>query len=104
MPASFPLHFVSVRGNLLTLFIVLYDWTPFPNLSRHFFAIKCEQFLILGFNMCLGAQQNRLIETVLLGTHNVYFVLEVRTLIFDYARLSRGLYKIRLIFWGIFGI
>ena len=30
-------------------------------------------FLPINLNMCLGAQKNRLIETVLLSTHNVYF-------------------------------
>ena len=30
-------------------------------------------FLPISFNICLGAQQNRLIETVLLSTHNICF-------------------------------
>ena len=28
-------------------------------------------FLLISFNICLGAQKNRLIETVLLRTHNI---------------------------------
>ena len=32
--------------------------------------------------MFLGAQKNRLIETVLLSTHNICFGLEIRKLIF----------------------
>ena len=39
----------------------------------------------------LGAQKNRLNETVLLSTHNICFVLELRKLIFNYAHLSKGL-------------
>ena len=30
-------------------------------------------FLPINLNMCLGAQKNRLIETVLLSTHNICF-------------------------------
>ena len=30
-------------------------------------------FLYININMCLGAQKNRLIETVLLSTHNKRF-------------------------------
>ena len=41
--------------------------------------------------MCLGAQKNRLIETVLLSTHNICFGLEIRKLIFHITCLSGGL-------------
>ena len=30
-------------------------------------------FLSISFNSCFGAQKNRLIETVLLSTHNIFF-------------------------------
>ena len=39
----------------------------------------------------LGAQKNRLIETVLLSTHNICFGWEIRKLFFWYALLTRGL-------------
>ena len=43
--------------------------------------------------MCFGAQKNRLIETVLLSTHNICFGLEIKKIIFQYALLSGGLAK-----------
>ena len=39
----------------------------------------------------LGAQENRLIETVLLSTHNICFGWEIRKLNFWYALLTKGL-------------
>ena len=36
--------------------------------------VKCEHFLIHQLNICLGAQKNRLIRTVLLSTHNICLV------------------------------
>ena len=39
----------------------------------------------------LGAQKNRLIETVLLSTHNICFGWEIRKLFFWYALLTKGL-------------
>ena len=39
----------------------------------------------------LGAQKNRLIETVLLSTYNIRFGLEIRKLIFEYELLTIGL-------------
>ena len=39
----------------------------------------------------LGAQKNRLIETVLLSTHNICFVWEIRKLNFRYALLTKVL-------------
>ena len=38
----------------------------------------------------LGAQKNRLIKTVLLSTHNICFVLEIR-IFFWYTLLTKGL-------------
>ena len=40
----------------------------------------------------LGAQKNRLIETVLLSTHNICFGREINKVVFQYALLSGGLY------------
>ena len=39
----------------------------------------------------LGAQKNRLIETLLLGTHNICFGWEIRKLNFRYALLTKVL-------------
>ena len=36
----------------------------------------------------LGAQKNRLIETVHLSTHNICFGQEIRKIFFDYSLLS----------------
>ena len=48
--------------------------------------------------MFVGDQKNRLIETVLLSTHNICFRREIRTFIFNYALLSKGLYEWKLNF------
>ena len=42
------------------------------------------------FLYVLGDQKNRLIETVLLSAHNIFFGLEIRKLLFWYALLSGG--------------
>ena len=39
----------------------------------------------------MGAQKNRLIETVLLSTHNIGFVLEIRISVYKNLRLTGGL-------------
>ena len=39
----------------------------------------------------LGAQKNRLIETVLLSTHNIYFGWEIRKWFCDNTLLTRGI-------------
>ena len=43
----------------------------------------------------LGAQKNRLIETVLLSTYNICFGGEIRKLIFWYTLLTKGLTLIK---------
>ena len=48
-------------------------------------------FLPIKLNMCYGAKTNRLIETVLLSTHNICFGCVLRKIIFCYALLSGGL-------------
>ena len=50
-------------------------------------------FLPISFNICLGAQKNRLIETVLLSTHNICFSLEIRKLNFRYTPAFSILYR-----------
>ena len=47
--------------------------------------------------MCLGAQKDRLTETVLLSTQNICFGWEIRKIIFNYTLLSWGLK--RLMIW-----
>ena len=42
-------------------------------------------FLFISLTCVLGAQKNRLIETVLLSTHNIYFGQEIRKLNFHFA-------------------
>ena len=44
----------------------------------------------MSLNICLGAQKNRLIETVLFSTHNLCFGREIRKLFFNYALISHG--------------
>ena len=50
-------------------------------------------FLPISFNICFGcgAQKNRLIEMVLLSTHNICFGWEIRKLNFHYTRLTKVL-------------
>ena len=36
-----------------------------------------DYFISITFNLCLGAQQNGLIEMVLLSTHNICFAFEI---------------------------
>ena len=49
----------------------------------------------------LGDQKNRLIETVLLGTHSICFGCETRKLLFNYALSSRGLMpRVELFYLG----
>ena len=50
-------------------------------------------FLPINFNICFGAQKNRLIETVLLSTNNICFGREIRKINFCYALLTKFLEK-----------
>ena len=45
-------------------------------------------YISINLNMCFGAQKNRLIETVLLSTHNICLGYEIRKIIYQYALLS----------------
>ena len=45
----------------------------------------------------VGAQKNRLIETVLLSTHNIYFAWEIRKLFRKYYLSSGALHSYALI-------
>ena len=45
----------------------------------------------------MGAQTNHLIETVRLSTYNICFGLEIRTLFFNYALLSKSLLVVILV-------
>ena len=48
-------------------------------------------FLLINLNMCFGCSKNRLIETVLLSTHNICLGLVIRKIIFYYILLSGSL-------------
>ena len=50
-------------------------------------------FLPISLIYVLGAQKNRLIETVLLSTHNIYFGWEIRKLNFHYTLLTKGMWQ-----------
>ena len=52
---------------------ILYDIT-LVELSKSFDLKNVNIFLPISFTYVLGAQKNRLIETVLLSTHNICFV------------------------------
>ena len=59
---------------------------------RKFYARKIVIiFLPINLNMCLGAQKNHLIESVLLSTHNICFGLDIKKIVFQYTLLSEGL-------------
>ena len=52
---------------------------------QFFFCVKLLLFSYLSLLICvLGAQKNRLIETVLLRTHNICFGLEIKKIVFQY--------------------
>ena len=55
-------------------------------------SVKLKQFSYPSIQTCvLGAQKNRLIETVLLSTHNLCFGWEIMKIYFQYELLSGGL-------------
>ena len=56
--------------------------------TRKLFELKIVNiFLPINLNMFFGAQKNRLIETVLLSTHNICFGREIKKIFFNYAVL-----------------
>ena len=59
-------------------------------LCKHFRRKIAYIFLSISFTV-LGAQKNRLNETILLSTHNICFGWDIRNLFFEYALLSWGL-------------
>ena len=67
------------------------NWFIDPD-NQKFFNIKLWLFSYPSVGTCvLGAQKNRLIETVLLSTHNKCFAWEIWKIIFNYLLLSGGL-------------
>ena len=64
--------------------------TPIGTAKETFWAQDCKYFLTRQFKHVLGAQKNRLIEMVLLSTHNIGFVWEIRIFI-KYPLLTGGL-------------
>ena len=79
-------------------------WYNYKHRSREakYFSVKLYIFSYLSvLTFVLGAQKNRLNETVLLSTHNIWIGWEIRKLIFDYTLLSGGLYKHKINFLKI---
>ena len=63
-------------------------------IKTHFLSVKLLIFPYPSvLTYVLGAQKNRLIETVLWSTHNICFGWEIRKSIFWYALLIKGLTK-----------
>ena len=63
---------------------LLVTYIPIGPVKQTFFSVKLQLFTYPSVQTCvLGAQTNRLIETVLLSTHNIYFGLEIRKIIFS---------------------
>ena len=59
-----------------------------------FYERKMKLFSYPSILTCVvGAQKNRLIETVLLSTHNICFGSEIKKIVFQYALLSGELSK-----------
>ena len=59
--------------------------------KKHFQHKFVNIFLPIFLAYVLGAQKNRLIEMVLLSTHNIYFGWEIRKSFFCYALLTKVL-------------
>ena len=49
--------------------------------------------LSISFNICSGAQKNRLSKTVYLSNHNICFRSEIRKILFNYKLLTRGMIR-----------
>ena len=65
--------------------------TIYPD--KDFISVKLLFFSCQSIYTCvLGAQKNRLIETVLLSTNNICFGRETKKIVFQYALLSGGLH------------
>ena len=80
--------------NFLKMFIV----ADLVSLSKHF-SVKSDYFLIhpLKHTCIFGCSKNRIIETVLLSTHNICLV-EIELISFSYALLSGALKNENI--WG----
>ena len=75
---------------------VLHVWVNFgkghTGLNKQNFSGKFVNiFLPINYPYVLGTQKNRLIETVLLSTHNICFGREIRKLNFRYTLLTKVL-------------
>ena len=53
-------------------------WPTIDPNKENFWAKIVIIFLPISLNICFGAQKNRLIETVLLSTHNICFRWEIK--------------------------
>ena len=66
--------------------------TPYGQINN-FFSVKLWLFSYPSVKTCvLGAQKNRLIETILMSNHKIGFGWEIRKIIFFYALSSGGLH------------
>ena len=66
---------LSIIKILLEMFLEYPQFNTICLVNATFFEIKTNDFLIHQFkhDCVLGAQKNRLIKTVVLNTHNIYF-------------------------------
>ena len=58
-------HFIRVLWHFIGV--------PYVQIKKFYLRKNLIIFLPINFNMCLGAQKNHLIETVLLSNHNICF-------------------------------
>ena len=58
------------------MYLVHMAWVEINTFFRH--KIVSIIYLSISFNICFGFSKDRLIETVLFSTHNIWFGLEIR--------------------------
>ena len=79
---------------LLSTHNICFGWGIIKIIFSHakLFCVKLRLFSHPWVKTCvLGALKNRLVETVVLSTHNICFGWGIRKIIFSYALLSGGL-------------
>ena len=70
---SFPFKRYTAVALKYRLSPSLIETILYTGLEKHIFSTEIVIiFLPILLSICLGAQENRLIETVLLSTHNIY--------------------------------
>ena len=68
--------------------------------KQKYLSVKLQIHVCSVLTFVLGAQKNRLNETVLLSTHNIHFGWEVRKFILWYILLTKGLYYRWTVLWN----